>query len=59
MAGATEPKRMKLNTENESLYGGIKTDVREPKDEWSCSVCKKGVGSNSSLCTNFMKWVHK
>jgi len=26
---------------------------------WPCSVCGRGVGSNSIQCTSYQKWVHK
>ena len=31
----------------------------EESGKWPCSVCKRGVGSNSLQCTGCKKWVHR
>ena len=33
--------------------------MSEKSGDWPCSVCGKGVASNSIQCTGCQKWVHK
>ena len=39
-----------------AMFGCSTTDRVEEQGKWPCGVCKKGVGSNSILCTCCQKW---
>ena len=41
------------------VVGGEGMGEVEESGKWLCSVCKKGIGSNSVQCTRCLKWVHK
>ena len=55
-----ECKGLKVNIgKTKVMTGGEGTGTVEESGKWPCSVCKRGVGSNSLQCTGCKKWVHR
>jgi hypothetical protein len=54
-----ESKGLKVNIgKTKVMIGGDGMGDVEESGSYPCGVCKKGVGSNSLLCTVCKKWVH-
>ena len=51
-----ESKGMRVNVNKTKV---MISGERQKAARWPCSVCNKGVGSNSLQCTRCQKWVHK
>ena len=55
-----EAKGLKVNVnKTEVMFGGRGSKAAVGHVKYPCSVCSKGVGSNSILCGICKKWVHK
>ena len=54
----SEGKRVNMN-KTKVMISGEHQMVRQKDVRWPCSVCSKGVGSNSIQCVSCQKWVHK
>ena len=74
ISAETEGLKMKLNkwkTEMEAkglrvnmgkikiMVSGVNLQTLKDSGKYSCSVCRKGVGSNSIYCAGCSHWVHK
>jgi len=55
-----ENKGLKVNVSKTKLLvlGNKKREERRTS-KWPCSICNKGVGGNSVVCTKCRNWVHK
>src|SRR5580704_15272423 len=56
-----EDKGLRVNMDNTKILVCRPKPVQSGKSsgKWPCSVCGKGVGQNSILCTQCGKWIHK
>ena len=51
---------LKVNIEKTKvMVSGSKNNEQKPTGRYPCGVCKRGVGSNSILCSACSKWCHK
>jgi len=51
---------MRVNmTKTKVMIGGEWQKVTQKAVRWPCSVCGRGIGSNSIQCTSCQKWVHR
>ena len=41
------------------MLNGVNLQTLKDSVKYPCSVCRKGVGSNSIYCTGYLHWVHK
>ena len=41
------------------MVSGVNLQTLKDSGKYSCSVCRKGVGSNSIYCAGCSHWVHK
>jgi hypothetical protein len=54
-----EAKGLRVNMEKTKILKcQVKYGVEEDSGKWPCGVCRKGVGSNSIMCTTCKKWIH-
>ena len=56
-----EDKGLRVNMDKTKIlvYRAKPVQSLKPSGKWPCSVCGKGVGRNSILCTQCGKWIHK
>jgi hypothetical protein len=55
-----EEKGLRVNMgKTKVMISHVKSGQAENSGMWPCGVCRKGVGSNSILCSSCKKWVHR
>ena len=55
-----ESKGLRVNmTKTKILTSRCDTYTKQEPVRWPCSVCQKGVGSNSIFCKFCMRWIHE
>ena len=55
-----EAKGLRVNMrKTKIMISGVDLQTLKDSGKYPCSVCRKGVGSNSIYCTGCLHWVHK
>ena len=55
-----EAKGLRVNMgKTKIMVSGVNLQTLKDSGEYPCSVCRKGVGSNSIYCAGCSHWVHK
>ena len=55
-----EAKGLRVNMEKTKIMvSGVNLQTLKDSGKYTCSVCRKGVGSNSIYCAGCSHWVHK
>ena len=55
-----EKKGLRVNAgKTKIMWCRLSMSQAEDSGEHSCGVCRKGVGDNSILCVECLRWVHK
>ena len=55
-----EAKGLRVNMgKTKIIVSGVNLQTLKDSGEYPCSVCRKGVGSNSIYCAGCSHWVHK
>ena len=55
-----ESKGLRMNVaKTKVMISGCSVGKPQEKGKFPCSVCGKGVGSNSIFCSTCKHWVHK
>ena len=55
-----EAKGLRVNMEKTKIMAsGVNLQTLKDSGKYPCSVCRKGVGSNSIYCAGCSHWVHK